>query len=544
MNYRDLIVTLVVFGSIPYAFRRPFIGLVVFSWLAYMRVQDLCWGPARTMRFSYFIAVAMFSGFVIFERKKFITPDVRVYMMLLLGVLVSISVFATRYQVSPYVIQYYLEFLKIIAVSIFTVAVVDSSEKLRILIWTIALSLGFFGVKSGLWGILTGGGSQILRGPGGMLGDNNDFSLALTMNLPFLFYLGLSEKNIWVRRGLIAAMGLSCLTVLLTHSRGGFLAMSVTLALMTWRSRNRFIGFGLAGVAAILFIFFAPAGVKERLSSIKKYDEDSSAQARLHTWGIALKMIGANPLFGVGFRNFQAAYPVYDPQPLRQKGTEVIFVAHNSYLQLSAESGVPALATYLLLFGSSLYALRRIRNTALARYETGWILNYVRMFEASLVGFLVGAIFLNRGHFDFAYHIISIVIAFGIVASREMEQQNKYPMRAGTGRARISDAVQFGGQRAARTEDANLGATSVGRSGGFVMSGTTTLPPAPATGGVSSSPRPGGFRKFDDARNPATGSLAGRWFRGDTSRRGAATPHSLDSNNNDQGHPTCRTSDP
>ncbi|MBI3817888.1 MAG: putative O-glycosylation ligase, exosortase A system-associated [Planctomycetes bacterium] len=486
MNYRDIIVTLVVLGSLPFAFRRPFVGLIVFSWLAYMRVQDLCWAFARTMRFSYYIAIAMFAGFIIFEKKKIFTPDFRLALFLVLTGIVSLSVVTTRYEVTATTIQYYMEFLKIMAVSIFTVAIVDNSEKLRILLWTIALSLGFFGIKSGLWGILTGGGRQILRGPGGMLQDNNDFSLALTMNLPFLFYLGLSESNKWVKRGLIGAMGLTCFTILLTHSRGGFLSMCVTLGIMTWRSRNRLAGFGLAALAAVVFVLFAPSGVKERLSTIQKFEEDSSAQARFHTWGIALKMITRNPLIGVGFRNFQSAYPEYDPDPLRQKGTEVFFVAHNSYLQLSAESGLLALGTYLFIFVSCLWLLRRIRIQAMQRYDTGWIINYVRLFEAAVFGFLTGATFLNRGHFDFAYHILSIIIAFGIVATKEMEEELKYPLREGSGVARFRERMGFGGLHI--SEPQSLGAAAHAR-GGFDL---------PAAGG--------GFEQKTPAAKPGFGS--------------------------------------
>ena len=52
MSLRDLFVFSVVALSIPIGFRVPFAGLMTFSWLAYMRAQDLCWGFARTMRFS------------------------------------------------------------------------------------------------------------------------------------------------------------------------------------------------------------------------------------------------------------------------------------------------------------------------------------------------------------------------------------------------------------------------------------------------------------------------------------------------------------
>ena len=49
---RDIIVSLLLVSLLPACYRRPFVGLCVFSWLAYMRVQDLTWGFARGIRWS------------------------------------------------------------------------------------------------------------------------------------------------------------------------------------------------------------------------------------------------------------------------------------------------------------------------------------------------------------------------------------------------------------------------------------------------------------------------------------------------------------
>ena len=49
---RDLIVSLVVLSAFPATFRRPLVGLLMFSLLAYMRLQDLAWGFARFQRWS------------------------------------------------------------------------------------------------------------------------------------------------------------------------------------------------------------------------------------------------------------------------------------------------------------------------------------------------------------------------------------------------------------------------------------------------------------------------------------------------------------
>src|SRR5690606_30127251 len=110
---------------------------------------------------------------------------------------------------------------------IFTISQVDSRHRLRIILWVICGSLAFYSVKNGVMGILRGG-APIIQGPGGMLEDNNDFALALVMNVPLLYYLPMLEKNRLLVRACNVAIVLSIVTILLTHSRGGFLALVMT----------------------------------------------------------------------------------------------------------------------------------------------------------------------------------------------------------------------------------------------------------------------------------------------------------------------------
>ena len=406
---RDLVVFAIVMLSLPLAFRRPFLGLLVFSWLAYMRPQDLCWGFARSMRFSFFAAIAMILGWFAHEigRRRFVIWDLRTALMALLLAATSVSlVFAEK--IDEYVIRYYIEFLKIILIALFTTGQVDSKERLRLLLWTICLSLGFYGIKGGIFGILSGG-SPILRGPGGMLEDNNDFALGLVMNIPLLVYLGRAEKKPWVRLGCDVGVGLTLITILLTHSRGGFLAAVATLLLIAWRSGKLIRAMASLLVLALLFFTFAPTHVVERIASIGKGGEERSANARLISWTIALRMIDANPVLGVGLRNFQNHWVRHSEGVAAEGG--FAYVAHNSYLQIWAEGGTPAFAAYILLLGSVFFACRRVRAYARARDDLEWARLYANLFETVLIGFLVGAVFLNRGHFDLIYHDLAMVTA-------------------------------------------------------------------------------------------------------------------------------------
>jgi probable O-glycosylation ligase (exosortase A-associated) len=278
--------------------------------------------------------------------------------------------------------------------------------------------------------VLSLGRVKVLQGPGGNLADNNDFSLALCMGLPCLLQIGLSETNKHLRRGILLAVPLTALTVIMTHSRGGFLALSAVLFMLVWNSRNRLLGIGLGFVAVIIGILVTPQSYRERLMTMKNYQEDGSAMGRIAAWETAINMGTAYPMFGVGMMMFEKHYRDHEGALSIQYKTGGR-VAHNAYLQLFAECGAPALAMYLFLLLFSIYSLRRLRSEARERYHSSWIINYATMFETTLIAFMVGSTFLNRAHFDLFYHFVAISVAFEEIARREMRGLVTVPTRGG-----------------------------------------------------------------------------------------------------------------
>ena len=446
---RDIIVSLIIVGLMPTCYKRPFVGLVVFSWLAYMRVQDLTWGFAKYQRWSYYIAILTCCGFVVSkERKRWFLPDPRCYLMLFLAAWIAVGV-ALSFRPSSYQFSRLMEFFKIIAIALFTTGVVTTRERLRVMLWVIALSFGFYGVKSGLWGILTFG-APILSGPGGMIADNNDFALAMAMSVPMLFHLGWTERKPELKRAFFVALPLTVMTVGLTQSRGGFLALACGCAVLVWRSRNRFLGIAVAVALSFAALFLAPDTYIERLKTIKDYRTEGSAAGRIRAWGIATRMAIDNPVFGVGLNKFRWHFLTYNPSPLRKEidGTAII-VAHSSYFQIWAECGTPALLMFFVLMFTSLWTCWRVRKKAKQRYMTSWILNYATMFEASMVTFMVGTAFINRAHFDLFYHWVALIIVFGHLADQEMKNPEKYPLRDG-GRSELQQLRSRGFERRPR----------------------------------------------------------------------------------------------
>ncbi|HTF87527.1 MAG TPA: putative O-glycosylation ligase, exosortase A system-associated [Planctomycetota bacterium] len=437
---RDVIFAIIMLSLVPICYRRPFIGLLTFSWLAYMRTQDLCWGFAREQRWSFLIAIVTMLGYSALRPELWFRRNFRCYLMMTLVVLVTIGILIANMWTATQVDRW-VEFTKIIAVALFTTAVVQTAAQLRVILWVIALSLGFYGVKDGLVGVLSGMRAEILVGPGGMLADNNDFALAMVMSLPMLFLIGRSEANKTLRRGVLYFITpLTVLTVMMTHSRGGFLAMAAAFSVLVWRSRNRVAGFSIGALVILCALLVAPKSYIERVESIQNYEADGSAMGRLAAWRTAINMAEANPVFGVGLTLFMRNYATYKSG----EKNEGVRVAHNSYLQIWAECGTLALGTYLLMMVLTLVGLWRIQRKARQRYFTSWITNYAVMFEATWVAFIVGSTFLNRAHFDLAYHWIALVIAFEYIADREMEDTTAYPRRMGPGLGELRPVEERG----------------------------------------------------------------------------------------------------
>jgi hypothetical protein len=91
-------------------------------------------------------------------------------------------------------------------------------------------------------------------------------ALALVMNVPLLWYLGRQDGRRGVAQATQVAVLLSVVTIVLTHSRGAFLALTMTALWMAWRSGQLVraaAGLALAGGA---FLLFAPESVLERLA--------------------------------------------------------------------------------------------------------------------------------------------------------------------------------------------------------------------------------------------------------------------------------------
>lgn len=404
MPLRDIIVIGIVFGSLPVCFARPYVGVLVWSWLGFMSPHRLTWGIAYDMQFAQMVAIATLAGLAFTKDRRPIPLGRESGLLFVFWALTALSSVFALYPDLAW--KDFKEFSKILLMSFVTMALFQDRVKLRYLLLVAALSIGFFGVKGALWALVTGGEHGWVLGPeGSFIGDNNGLALGLDMALPLLFFLAREEPQRWLRRLLNVAFGLSIAAVPFTYSRGGFLGLVVVLGVLTARTKWRMLIIPAALVGAIVLVSFLPERWMDRIATISTYDQDGSAMSRLWAWGIAWQLALESPLVGGGFRVFSAEiWARYMP------GYGDWHNAHSIYFQVLAEHGFTGLVLFLGVVGSTFWTLRGVRRDARRVEDGAWLVNYSYMVEASLLAFVVTGTFYNLAYIHLVYFLVVVAV--------------------------------------------------------------------------------------------------------------------------------------
>jgi O-antigen ligase len=214
----------------------------------------------------------------------------------------------------------------------------------------------------------------------GTFGQPNPFGTFMGMTLPlavgaslgFLWaavrhdYKKPQRDELWV--GLVFA-GMAMLIaagLMASWSRGAWLGFMGAMAVLAWSlPRPQWIGNiavigGASAVILLASLGMLPAAATNRLTSFTQdftgfrdvrgeviSNDNFAVVERLAHWQSAIDMAETNPWLGVGFGNYEVAYPEYAlinwPNALGH--------AHNYYLNLLAETGMIGLLAYLIMWG-------------------------------------------------------------------------------------------------------------------------------------------------------------------------------------------------
>jgi len=410
---RDILVTLIVIASLPLIVRQPVNGVLMWVWISVMNPHTQGWGFATTFPFALVIAVAtLFSVAIARQPKTLPAAGVTwtlVAFILWMNVTTVFAIFP-----GPSLVQWN-KVMKIMLMSLVTMMVIRRREDIQRLVWVLTLSLGFYGVKGGVFTVRSGGEDRVWGPEGTFIGDNNALALALIMTIPLMRYLQQSSDKRWVWHAMNGMMLLSALAALGSYSRGGLLAIAAMVLYMWRQSRHKMATGLLLALLTPLALLFMPERWSERMDSIGNYQSDDSAQGRINAWYMAYNL-ACDRFFGGGYEIAEAStFLMYAPNPT------AIHAAHSIYFQALGEHGFVGLLLYLLLGGltwrSASWIVRHSRGNA----ELAWAGNLARMIQASLVGFGVGGAFLSLLYFDVPYYLMAVVVATRVCVAQHRD---------------------------------------------------------------------------------------------------------------------------
>ena len=195
--------------------------------------------------------------------------------------------------------------------------------------------------------------------------------------------------------------------IIFSRSRMGMLAAAfsilVVFALKLLRRRRKAVPAALAGVFVALSVGLAVwIGVQPALTRFESLGQEFSGdESRLSMWPGSLKLIAAHPIAGTGLGTFPVAYTQVQTTFL----TKFVNHAHNDYLEVASDLGIPAA---ILLFGSIVIVLSRALRNFL--HGEG---NYGPAVSLTCVGSLVAI--LLHSFTDFNLHIPGNALLFAVI---------------------------------------------------------------------------------------------------------------------------------
>jgi probable O-glycosylation ligase (exosortase A-associated) len=409
---RDIFLTAVVFGLLPLVFKRPWIGILLWSWLGYMNPHRLAWGFATTLPFAMVIGIATVIGALFSSEPRKLKGGAATVVLLIFVVYITVTTF---FALIPDRAWPMLDrAIKVQLGTLLALTLLYRKEHVLALMWVVAGSIGFYAVKGGVFTIVTLGRLRVWGPADSFIADNNAFALAAVMSIPLWVYLYTQYRSRpWIKFGILAAIVLTGLAALGSQSRGAVVAIVAMAAFLWLKSRRKLVVAVVLVVAAIASVAFMPEQWEARISTISNPRADASANARLEVWTMLWNLAVDRPLTGGGFEPYsRQIFQQYNPF---YQGS---LSAHSIYFQVLGEHGFVALGLFLLFWFLVWRMCTQVAKATRGNQQDHWAYWLAQMVKVSLVAYLVGGAFQNLAYWDLPYYLF-VAIAVTRVIVRE-----------------------------------------------------------------------------------------------------------------------------
>lgn len=411
---RDAAFMLTMLALLPLAVARPFVGVLLWCWISFMNPHRLVWGMGSEMPWAAMVFGATLLGCVLSGEAR--RPPMNAVTALLGTLMLCFTITsAAALGESGAVWAKWEQVTKVLLGLMLIASLMTDRRRLHALVWVMVISLGYYGVRGGIFSIVTGGNYRVWGPEQTMITDNNHLAAAMLVTLPLMNYLRLQSAHRAIRIGLAIAMGLTLLAVVASYSRGALLGLVAVALVMWWRSRSKLV-MGVVLVGALSgAIAFMPGGWADRMNTISTYQEDGSATERLVLWGISFKLAVDRPLVGSGFTGpytRQVVDTVAPGGPAR--------AVHSIWFELLGEHGFPAFIAWCGLTVAGIFYSLRLTRLTKGQPALAWAHDLGRMAQVSIVAYLVSGTFLSLSYWDFYWTLLVVVAGAHALALRQL----------------------------------------------------------------------------------------------------------------------------
>jgi probable O-glycosylation ligase (exosortase A-associated) len=396
---------------------RPFVGVLLWSWISFMNPHRQLYGIGVEQPWAAVVFCATIVGCVLGgEPRRFVLNWVTALMLALMASLTLTSLFALAPPAEVWAKWSRVE--KALLALLLTAALLTERRRLHALVWIMVISIGYYSVRGGIFTILTGGQYRVYGPELTMIEDNNHLAVAMLVTLPLMNYLRMQSQHAFVRLSLAAVMTLTLLAVVASYSRGALLGLLAATGVMWLRTRRKVASGLVLAVCVAAAIAFMPDGWGQRMETIGTYQEDSSASDRLTMWSSALKLALDRPMIGSGFMGPYTREVMDRVAPLAPARA-----VHSIWFEFLGEHGFPSFCVWLgLTIAGAAYTIRLTR-LARNRPELAWAYDFGRMAQVSIVAYLVGGTFLSLSYWDFYWTLLVAIAGAHTLAVGELQHK-------------------------------------------------------------------------------------------------------------------------
>ncbi|MBU2614857.1 MAG: O-antigen ligase family protein [Elusimicrobia bacterium] len=191
---------------------------------------------------------------------------------------------------------------------------------------------------------------DVIRRAFGTWDHPNSLGGILAMLIPITFFIGIISKGKKEKLFYLVSTSVMALGLMFTQTRGGWIGLIVSLLVLIIYKRKNLIFIPLAAVIIILVV----PSTRSRIMNTFNFGLETE---RISMWRVAVDEIRQNPVLGTGPETFSDVF--YNELLQKKMDTGLFqkrmhFHYHNTYLGLSAESGIFSIIIFLIFVGSIL----------------------------------------------------------------------------------------------------------------------------------------------------------------------------------------------